>query len=142
MSTNKISVKNVQRKWHLIDAKNQILGRLSTQIAKILMGKNKATYLPYLDSGDHVVVINAKKIKVSGNKEYQKKYTRHSGYPGGLRVEVLSKVREIKPEHILVHAIQGMLPKTKLGHQMIKKLHVFSGGEHPYQRELRGFDGK
>lgn len=138
MSTNKISAKEIKREWHLIDAKNQILGRLSSEIARILMGKKKACYVPYLDCGDYVVVINSGKVKVTGKKELQKKYIRHSGYPGGYKEETLSKARETKPEQIIVHAVRGMIPKTKLGRQMLKKLHVFAGSKHPYVNQLKG----
>lgn len=127
MSTNVLSAKDIQRKWHLIDAKDQILGRLATQVAKVLMGKNKAHYVPYLDTGDFVVVVNAARVKVSGKKETQKVYTRHSGYPGGLKTETFDKLLTRKPQYIIEHAVKGMLPHNKLGRQMIKKLKVYSG---------------
>lgn len=137
MSTNKFSAKDITRSWHLIDAKNAVLGRVATEAAKILMGKHKPQYVPYLDLGDMVVVINAAKVKVTGKKETQKKYTRHSGYPGGLRVESLAQVRQTKPETIITHAITGMLPKSKLGRQMVKKLHVFAGREQPFKKQVQ-----
>ena len=137
MSTNIVSAKNIQRSWHLFDAKNMVLGRLATEVAGMLMGKKKPEYVPYLDLGDNVVVINAAEVKVTGKKEAQKKYVRHSGYPGGLKVETLEKVRERKPEMILTHAVLGMLPKNKLGKKMAKKLHVFSGSTHPYEKNLK-----
>lgn len=136
MSTNVLSARDIRRKWHLIDAKNRGLGRLATEAAIFLMGKNKPQYVPYLDNGDNVVVVNAAKVKVSGNKETQKKYIHHSGYPGGLRVETLASLRERKPEDIVIHAVRGMLPGTKLGRQMVKKLHVYSGPEHPFKKQL------
>ncbi|OGE71193.1 50S ribosomal protein L13 [Candidatus Daviesbacteria bacterium RIFOXYD1_FULL_41_10] len=143
MSTNKLSAKDIKREWHLIDAKGQILGRLSTEAAKLLMGKNKPNYVPYLDCGDNVVIINASEVRVTGKKETRKKYVRHSGYPGGLTVETLEKMRAKKPEKIIIHAISGMLPKNKLGRVMIKKMHVYAGGEHPFTKELKGEkDGK
>lgn len=136
MSTNALKASEIKRDWHLIDAKRKILGRLATEIATYLIGKKKVNYVPYLDCGDYVVVINAKDIKVTGKKESQKVYTRHSGYPGGLRQEVLSKLRERKPEEVITHAVKGMIPKTKLGRSMIAKLHVYGGSEHPYKKNF------
>ena len=136
MSTSSISGKNIQRKWYLIDAKDQILGRMATQIATILMGKNKAGFVPYLDMGDFVVVTNASKVLISGKKSQTKRYVRHSGYPGGLRVEIFDEMIKRKPEYIIEHAVLGMLPSTKLGRKMIKKLKVFAGDEHPYKKQL------
>ena len=137
MSTNNLKASEIKRTWHLIDAKNKILGRLSTEIATLLMGKNKPNFVTYLDNGDYVVVINAEKVKVTGKKESQKVYTRHSGYPGGLRQTILSKVRAEKPEQIITHAVKGMIPKNKLGAVMIKKLHVYAGTAHPYANQLK-----
>lgn len=137
MSTNVVSAKSIQRKWHLINAKNQILGRLSTEIATILMGKNKPEYVPYLDMGDNVVVINASSVKTTGKKESQKRYVRHSGYPGGLKVESLAKVREIKPEKVIISAVSGMIPKSKLGKKIVRKLHVFAGAQHTFEAQLK-----
>ncbi|MCL5784946.1 MAG: 50S ribosomal protein L13 [Patescibacteria group bacterium] len=137
MSTNRLTASEIQRKWHLIDAKNQPLGRLASGIAQVLMGKNKPNFVPYLDTGDNVVVVNAAKVKVTGKKEQQKLYIRHSGYPGGLRTETLAQVREKKPAELITHAVKGMVPRTKLGRQMIKKLHVFSGGEHPFKDKIK-----
>lgn len=119
--------------WHLFDAKSKVLGRLASEIASILSGKNKVDYVPYLDKGDFVVVINAKEIKVSGKKETQKLYYRHSGYPGGLRSRSVQDTRSEQPEQLIRHAVVGMLPKSRLARQMVKKLYVFSGKEHPYQ---------
>ena len=136
MSTSSISGKNIQRKWHLIDAKDQILGRMATEVATILMGKNKAGFVPYLDMGDFVVVTNASQVKVSGKKSKTKRYVRHSGYPGGLKVEIFDEMIKRKPEYIIEHAVLGMLPGTKLGKKMIKKLKVFAGEEHPYRKQL------
>lgn len=136
MSTNVLSAKDIKRNWHLIDAKNQTLGRLASSVAIILMGKNKPTFVPYLDNGDYVVVVNAAKVKVSGKKESQKKYIRHSGYPGGLKTEVLSEVRQVKPERLIIQAVKGMIPKTKLGRVMIKKMHVYAGSAHPFEKQL------
>ena len=136
MSTNSLSAKNTQRKWHLIDAKDRILGRMATEIAKILMGKNKAQFVPYFDIGDYVVVINASSVKVSGKKQQDKLYISHSGYPGGLKTETFDNMIKRKPEHIIEHAVKGMLPHSKLGRAMIKKLKVFKGAEHPFKGNL------
>ena len=129
MSTNVLSAKDIKREKHTIDASGKILGRLATYVATILMGKNKATFVPYLDTGDFVVVTNASKVKVSGKKYQTKTYTRHSGYPGGLKVEKFDKLIERRPEYIIEHAVKGMLPHNKLGKQMIKKLKVYKGEE-------------
>ena len=129
MSTNVISAKNIKREKHIIDASGKILGRLASEVATILMGKKKPTYVPYLDTGDFVVVTNASKIKVSGKKMKDKTYTSHSGFPGGLRVETFDKMIVRRPEYIIEHAVKGMLPQSKLGRQMIKKLKVFAGEE-------------
>lgn len=129
MSTNKLSAKNIQRQKHIIDASGKILGRLASDVARILMGKHKPNFVPYLDVGDFVVVTNASKVKITGKKASDKIYTRHSGYPGGLKVESFDKLILRKPEYIIEHAVKGMLPHTKLGRQMIKKLKVFAGPE-------------
>ena len=136
MSTNRLSAKNIRRKWHLIDAKDKILGRLASEIAMILMGKNKPSFVPYLDTGDFVVVTNASKVKLTGKKMQEKVYTRHSGYPAGIKVETFDKVIKNKPEHVIEHAVGGMIPRSKLGRQMIKKLKVFAGEEHPYSKQI------
>lgn len=125
MNTNKLSIKDITRERHVIDAKDQILGRLATQVAILLQGKHKASYVPYLDCGDFVTVVNASKIKVTGKKMQDKKYVRHSGYPGGLKEEPLEKLLDRRPEYVIEHAVWGMMPKGKLGRQMIKKLKVF-----------------
>lgn len=132
-----VKIADVKREWHLIDATGQNLGRLSTKIAAILMGKNKAIVTPYLDAGDYVVVVNSKKVAVSGKKESQKKYYHHSQYPGGLYVKKLSDLRRDRPNEILRHAIVGMLPKTKLGKLMFKKLYLFENNEHPYTEKFK-----
>lgn len=129
MSTNVVSAKDIKRQTHTIDASGKILGRLATEVATILMGKNKPNYVPYLDVGDFVVVTNASKIKLTGKKMQDKKYVRHSGYPGGLKVETFGKIVERRPEYIIEHAVKGMLPHNKLGKQMIKKLKVIAGEE-------------
>lgn len=129
MSTNSLSAKNIKREWHRIDASGKILGRLATEVAVILMGKKKPEFVPYLDTGDFVVVTNASLVKVTGKKAQDKVYTRHSGYPGGLKQETFDKLIERRPEYIIEHAVAGMLPGGKLGKKMIKKLKVFSGEE-------------
>lgn len=136
MSTNSLSKKDIKRNWHLIDANGKILGRLAVEVAKILRGKNKPSFVPYLDLGDYVVVINASKVQVSGKKEQQKMYYRHSGYPGGLKSESLANLRARRPEEVIRHAVKGMLPSTKLGNQMIKKLYVFEGSDHPFSPQF------
>ncbi|MBI2196307.1 50S ribosomal protein L13 [Candidatus Daviesbacteria bacterium] len=127
MSTNKLSAKNIKRETHVIDASGKILGRLATEAATILMGKKKPEFVPYLDTGDFVVVTNASKIKVTGKKAKDKVYTSHSGYPGGLRQETFDKIISRKPEYVIEHAIKGMLPHNRLGSKMVKKLKVFAG---------------
>ncbi len=127
MSTNKLSAKNIKRETHQIDAKDKILGRLAAEIATILMGKKKAQFVPYLDTGDFVVVTNASLVKVTGKKAQDKVYTRHSGFPGGLKQETFDKLLVRRPEYLIEHAVSGMLPQNKLGKKMIKKLKVFAG---------------
>lgn len=129
MSTNVVSAKDIKREKHIIDASGKILGRLAGEVATILMGKKKASFVPYLDTGDYVVVTNAGKVRVTGKKMKDKIYTRHSGYPGGLKVETFDKMIARKPEYIIEHAVKGMLPHNRLGSQMIKKLKVFAGTE-------------
>jgi len=124
MSTNVLSAKDIKREKHTIDASGKILGRLAGEIATLLMGKNKPNFVPYLDNGDFVTVTNASKVKVTGKKAQDKVYTRHSGYPGGLKVETFDKMLVRKPEFIIEHAVKGMLPGSKLGKAMFKKLKV------------------
>lgn len=126
----------IKRAWHLIDVNDQALGRVSTQIAKLLMGKSKAYFVRNLDCGDYVVVVNAKSVKATGKKEDQKKYYRYSGYPGGLSIKTLKEMRSEKPEDIIIHAVKGMLPQNKLRASMLKKLFVFAEAEHKYQDKL------
>lgn len=137
MSTNVVSIKQVKRQWHLVDAKDQTLGRLATGIAKYLMGRQKVNFVPYLDAGDFVVVTNAKDIKVTGKKAIQKRYVNHSGFPGGLRVEGFDKLIQRRPEEVIRRAVWGMVPKTKQGKQMIKRLKVYAGNEHPYAKNIQ-----
>ena len=135
MNTPVPSGKGIPRKWHILDAENAILGRLATKAARILMGKHKPTYTPFLDTGDHVIVINAAKVRVTGAKADQKVYRNHSGYPGGLREVGYRKMKSEQPVKILEAAIKGMLPKTKLGKQMYRKLNVYAGDRHPHQAQ-------
>jgi large subunit ribosomal protein L13 len=123
------------RQWHLVDADGQVLGRVASKAAMILMGKHKPTYTTFLDTGDHVIVINAEKIRLTGRKESQKLYRRHSGYPGGLSEVGAAKIRATRPTKMLEQAIAGMLPKTKLGKQMYRKLKVYAGDKHPHQAQ-------
>jgi len=120
----------MERQYHLFDAKNYILGRVSTEIAQILSGKNKVDYTPHIDGGDAVVVINAEKIQLTGNKENDKKYYSHSGYHGGITETTVKEMREDRPEEIIRKAVVGMLPKNKLGRQMQKRLFIYAGEEH------------
>ena len=118
--------------WHIIDAEGQALGRIATRAARLLQGKHKATYTPFIDTGDHVVIVNAAKVKLTGRKEDQKIYRQHSGYEGGLREERARLVRARKPEKLVEDAVHGMLPKTKMGEAMYRKLKVYAGPDHPH----------
>ncbi len=118
--------------WHVIDAEGRVLGRIATETARLLQGKHKAIYTPFLDTGDHVVVVNAAKVKLTGRKEDQKIYRHHSGYEGGLREERARIVRQRRPERLVEEAVRGMLPKTKLGEAMYRKLKVYAGPDHPH----------
>ena len=132
MSTEFPSKNGVVRKWHLIDAEGVVLGKLASKAAMILMGKTKTSYTPFLDTGDHVIVINAAKVRLTGRKEEDKVYRHFTGYPGGLVEKSLKRVRAEKPVRIVEDAISGMLPKTKLGKQMYRKLKVYAGDRHPH----------
>ena len=125
-------VKSMPTKWHVIDANGKVLGRVATDAAKLLQGKHKAIYTPYLDTGDHVVILNVARIKLTGRKGEQKVYQRHSGYPGGLREDRAKVVRTAKPERMMEEAVRGMLPKSKLGDAMFRKLKVYAGDKHPH----------
>ncbi|HEV8412227.1 MAG TPA: 50S ribosomal protein L13 [Bryobacteraceae bacterium] len=135
MKTSIPSPDGITRQWHLIDAEEAVLGRIASKAAKILMGKHKPTYTPFLDTGDHVIVVNAAKVRLTGNKEEQKLYRRHSGYPGGLTETSARKVRAARPTRMVEEAVQGMLPKSKLGKQMYRKLQVYAGPTHPHQAQ-------
>jgi len=132
MSTTIPSGKDIKRKWFVIDASGQTLGRLSTHAASILAGKRNPLYTPYIDMGDHVVIVNAEKIVLTGLKSETKLYRRYTGFPGGLREESFVKLLARRPEAIIEQAIKGMLPKSKLGRQMATKLKVYKGGQHPH----------
>jgi large subunit ribosomal protein L13 len=125
----------IVRKWYVVDAAGQTLGRLASRIARILMGKENPRYTPFLDTGDHVIVVNAGKLRVTGMKSEQKVYQRYTGYPGGLRTEEFKKRLEKRPERIVEQAVTRMLPKTKLGRQMVSKLKVYRGEKHPHQAQ-------
>ena len=126
------SIDSIDRQWYLVDAENQTLGRLATEVASVLRGKNKASFTPHLDTGDFVIVVNADKIRVSGKKPQQKLYRRHSGRPGGMKVETFEHLQERLPERIVEKAIKGMLPHNALGRQLFRKLKVYKGTEHPH----------
>jgi len=126
------STDTLERQWYLVDAENQTLGRLASEVAAVLRGKNKPTYTPHLDTGDFVIVINADKVRVSGNKPTQKLYRRHSGRPGGMKTETFAHLQARIPERIVEHAIKGMLPHNTLGRQLFRKLKVYKGSEHPH----------
>jgi large subunit ribosomal protein L13 len=132
MKTPLAKKENFNPKWHLVDADGKTLGRLATRVAILLRGKNKPIFAPHQDTGDFVVVINAKKVFLTGKKWKEKIYTHHSGYPGGLKQASAEKIAEKKPERLITMAVQGMLPKTKLGKKLIKKLKVYAGDAHPH----------
>lgn len=132
MSTEFPSKNEISRSWHVIDAEGVVLGKLASKAAMLLMGKTKASYTPFLDTGDHVIVINAGKVRVSGRKETDKIYRHFTGYPGGLVEKSFRRVREERPVRIVEEAIRGMLPKTKLGKQMFRKLKVYATDRHPH----------
>lgn len=132
MRTFVATPKAVDSRWHVIDAEAQVLGRVATTAARLLQGKHKATYTPFIDTGDHVVIVNADRVKLTGRKEHQKIYRQHSGYEGGLREERASIVRQRRPIRLIEDAVRGMLPKTKLGDAMYRKLKVYAGPDHPH----------
>ena len=135
MSTYIPSAKEIDRKWFVVDASGKTLGRLATSAASVLSGKTNPKYVPYMDMGDHVIVINAEKVRLTGLKSQQKVYRRYTGFPGGLREESFVRLLQRKPEKIVEEAIKGMLPKTKLGRQMATKLKVYRGDRHPHEAQ-------
>jgi large subunit ribosomal protein L13 len=126
---------SLEQKWYVVDAADQRLGRLASEIAMILRGKNKPTYTPHMDTGDFVIVINAEKVRVTGRKPIQKLYRRHSGRPGGMKTETFTQLQARLPERIIEHAVKGMLPKNSLGRQLFTKLKVYEGPTHPHQAQ-------
>ena len=137
MKTYSTKASEIKREWHVIDASDKVLGRLATQIASLLMGKHKPIFTPNLDTGDNVVVINAAKVRVTGNKTKLKVYYRHSGYPGGLKSITLEKMMQTNPTRVIEHAVKGMLPHNRLGASMFKKLRVYTGDTHPHLAQTK-----
>jgi large subunit ribosomal protein L13 len=138
MKTYSTKAKDVERQWHVIDASGKILGKLATQVANLLMGKHKPTFVPYLDTGDFVIVLNATKVKVTGKKPKQKTYYHHTGYPGGIKAETYEELMANHPTRVIEHAVRGMLPHNRLGRAMFKKLKVYAGDSHPHQAQVAG----
>ena len=126
---------DIDRRWFVVDATDETLGRLASRIARVLEGKHKPTYTPTLDTGDHVIVLNAARINVTSDKHESKSYVRHSGYPQGLREESLGRLLERRPEQVVRRAVKGMLPRTKLGAQQLRKLKIYAGTDHPHQAQ-------
>ena len=135
MQTSFIKKSEIQRNWYVLDAEGQVLGRLASRIARILTGKEKPIYVPFLDTGDHVIVVNAEKVRLTGTKERDKLYYRHSGYPGGIRKLHAGRIRAQQPERLVEAAVRGMLPKNRLGRAQFRKLKVYAGPEHPHQAQ-------
>lgn len=142
MKTHAVKASEITREWHVIDASGQTLGRLAARVAVLLRGKHKPTYSPHLDVGDHVIVINAAKIKVTGHKLSDKMYYRHSQYPGGLKTVALGELLEKRPGRVIELAVKGMLPHNSLGRQMFRKLRVYAEGKHPHQAQTAAGTGK
>ena len=144
MKTISISERQISRRWYLVNAQGKVLGRLASKVANILRGKGKPIFTPYLDVGDHVIVINAAKVRLTGSKLTQKTYYRHSGYPGGLKSISAEKLLSRHPERVVEHAVRGMLPKNKLGDVIYSKLKVYAGQSHPHEAQqpetFKGFD--
>jgi large subunit ribosomal protein L13 len=127
---------SVERQWHVIDARDMVLGRVATEASHLLQGKHKAVYTPYIDTGDHVVIVNASKVRLTGRKEEQKLYRYHSGFEGGLRQERAKDLRQKNPVRMVEEAVRGMLPKTKMGEAMWRKLKVYAGADHPHAAQM------
>lgn len=143
MSTPFPSAKDIERRWWTLDAEDQVLGRLATTAARLLMGKHKAGFTPFLDTGDHVIILNASKVRLTGNKAADKKYYTYSGYPGGIHETTAGKMLEERPERVLENAVKGMLPKNTLGRQMFRKLRVYAGPDHPHEaQQPQPYDGE
>ena len=141
MKTYSTKLSDIERQWHVIDASGEVLGRLATRIASLLMGKHKAIFSRNMDTGDFVVVINADKVRVTGNKAKQKVYYRHSGYPGGLKSIRFEEMMQTHPTRVIEHAVKGMLPHTRLGASMFKKLRVYVGDTHPHLAQTKANKG-
>ncbi len=135
MKTYTVKAGEIERKWYLVDARDLVLGRLASEVARILKGKHKPCYSPHLDVGDNVIVVNADKVRLTGGKADKKVYYRHSGYPGGLRETVYADLMRKKPEFVVRKAVRGMLPHNRLGRSMLRKLHVYAGPDHPHQAQ-------
>ena len=135
MKTLVPSKDEIVRQWHVVDAEGKVLGRIASKTAMLLMGKHKPTYTPFLDTGDHVIIVNAEKVRLTGKKDEQKVYRRHTGYPGGLIEVGAVKMRAVRPVRMIELAVSGMLPKNKLGKQMYRKLKVYAGAKHPHQAQ-------
>jgi len=135
MKTIVAKTKEVTRDWYLVDAENQVLGRIATTIANVLRGKNKPTFTPSVDTGDFIIVVNAEKIALTGNKLADKMYYSHSGFPGGIKSITAGKLLDKKPEDLIKHAVKGMLPKNKLARHMLSKLKIYAGSEHPHKAQ-------
>ncbi len=133
--TRFIKSEDADKKWYLVDAKDKVLGRLASEVAKIIRGKNKPTFTPNMDTGDFVVVINADKVKLTGKRPELKQYIHHSGYPGGQKIRSVREVKQTKPEFLVENAVKGMLPKNRLGRKLIKKLKVYTGESHPHSAQ-------
>ena len=136
METTSICKDEINREWFIIDAEGQTLGRLASEVAQVIRGKNKPYFTPHMDMGDFVIIINAEKVKVTGNKEEDKSYFRHSGFPGGVTQISLKKVRQDYPERIITNAVKGMLPHNRLGRQLLTHLKVYAGSDHPHEAQL------
>ena len=142
MKTYSTKPADIEREWHVIDASDKILGKLATQVASLLMGKHKPIFASHLDTGDFVVVINADKVRITGNKAKQKLYYRHSGYPGGLKSISLEKTMQTHPTRVIEHAVRGMLPRNRLGTKMFKKLRVYTGDTHPHLAQTKATEAR
>lgn len=138
MKTYSTRAKDIEHQWHVIDASGKTLGRLASQVASLLMGKHKPIYIPNLDTGDYVIILNAAKVRVTGNKAKQKFYYRYSGYPGGLKAITFENMLATHPNRVIEHAVKGMLPRNRLGRAMFKKLKVYAGDSHPHQAQVAG----
>jgi large subunit ribosomal protein L13 len=135
MRTHSVKASEVRKDWYVVDAEGEVLGRLATRVATVLRGKHKPIFTPHLDTGDHVIVVNAAKVRLTGRKPEEKRYFSHSMYPGGLRWRSIGEVQSAHPERVIMSAVRGMLPKNRLGRALIKKLKVYEGAEHPHEAQ-------